>query len=90
MINVIYDIQYKPSFVRSFKKSDPYLQEEIEEAMTKLKNSSHHEPLRVHKLTGKLKDFYSCSVNYSHCIMFFYEQKTIITLVTLGTHNVYK
>ncbi|MDD3694316.1 MAG: type II toxin-antitoxin system mRNA interferase toxin, RelE/StbE family [Candidatus Pacebacteria bacterium] len=85
-----YEIKFTPSFLRSFKKSHPHLQDEIETTIEKLKDASNHQSLRVHKLSGRLKNFYSCSVNYQQRIVFEFREKTIIVLLAVGDHDVYR
>lgn len=89
-MSIIYEIQYKPSFVRKFKKANPLLQEEILETIELLKDSKNHDKLRVHKLKGQLKDFHSCSVNYKHRIVIQFQKGTIIILLEVGDHSIYQ
>jgi addiction module RelE/StbE family toxin len=84
------EISYKPSFVRQFNKLEKELQEEILEKLEIFKNKKNHKNLKVHKLNGKLKDFYSFSVNYAYRIVFMYESKQKATLLAVGDHEVYK
>jgi mRNA-degrading endonuclease YafQ of YafQ-DinJ toxin-antitoxin module len=83
-------LRYKPSFVRAFAKLPAALQYEALERVEQFKNPAHHHPLRVHKLHGALKGFYSFSVTYSHRIVFQYESKTMAVLVAIGDHDVYR
>ena len=68
-------ISYKPSFVREFKKLPSELQEETLERIDLFRNVENHKKLKAHKLKGRLKNFYSFSVTYSHRIVFSYESK---------------
>ena len=83
-------IRYKPSFVRDFKKLPTELQEEAFEKIEDFRDSSKHKKLKVHKLKGRLKDFYSFSVTYSHRIVFLYENKQTVTFVAIGDHDIYR
>ncbi|MCA9357330.1 type II toxin-antitoxin system mRNA interferase toxin, RelE/StbE family [Candidatus Nomurabacteria bacterium] len=83
-------ISYKPSFVREFKKLPVELQEEAMERIDLFKDVKNHKKLKVHKLKGRLKDFHSFSVTYSHRIVFSYESKEEIVLIAVGDHDVYK
>ncbi len=84
------EIWYKTRFIRQFNKLDPILKNEVEDTVNLLKDNKNHKKLRVHKLSGKLKECYSCSVNYSHRILFMYENKKQITLLAVGDHSVYE
>lgn len=83
-------IRYKPSFVRDFKKLPSGLQEDILEKIELFRIVENHDKLKIHKLNGRLKDFYSFSVTYSHRIVFQYEAREEIVFVAVGNHDVYK
>lgn len=84
------EIKYKPSFLRDFKRLPVEIQEEAKERIVSFTNTSNHKKLKVHKLKGKLKDYYSFSVTYSHRIVFQYETKKSIVFIAIGDHDVYK
>ena len=83
-------IRYKPSFVREFKKLPVELQEEALERINLFKDVENHKKLKVHKLKGRLADFYSFSVTYSHRIVFSFESKKEVVFISIGDHKVYK
>jgi mRNA-degrading endonuclease YafQ of YafQ-DinJ toxin-antitoxin module len=83
-------ISFKPSFVREFKKLPAELQEEALERIDLFRKVENHQKLKVHKLKGRLSDFYSFSVTYSHRIVFSYESKTEVMFLAIGDHDVYK
>ncbi len=83
-------IRYKPSFVREFKKLSVELQSEALERIELFKDQRNHEKLKTHKLRGKLKEFYSFSVTYSHCIVFSYESEDIVVFLAIGDHTIYR
>ena len=83
-------VVYKPSFLREFKKLPADLQTEAKERMELFQDKKNHKKLKVHKLQGKLKDYSSFSVNYSHRIVFSYETKIRVVFIAIGDHDVYK
>jgi mRNA-degrading endonuclease YafQ of YafQ-DinJ toxin-antitoxin module len=83
-------IKYKPSFLREFKKLPFDIQEEAREKIVLFQDVANHQRLKVHKLQGKLKDFSSFSITYSHRIIFIYEADGSVVLVAVGTHGVYQ
>jgi mRNA-degrading endonuclease YafQ of YafQ-DinJ toxin-antitoxin module len=83
-------IGYKPSFVREFKRLPAELQEEALERIDLFRKIENHKKLKVHKLKGRLKDFHSFSVTYSHRIVFSFESKNEVVFLAIGDHNVYK
>lgn len=83
-------IFYKPTFVRQYKKLPPLLQEEAKEKIELFRKNPKHSFLKAHKLKGKLKGFWSFSVNYEYRIVFQFESKKEAALLVIGTHDVYK
>ena len=83
-------ISYKPSFLRDFKRLPKDLQEEAKERIDLFRDTKNHKKLKVHKLKGKLKEYYSFSVNYSHRIVITYETKQKIIFMAIGDPDVYK
>ena len=86
----MYKIRFKPTFVRQYKKLIPALQEEVKERIEILKLDPKHQFLKTHKSTGKLQEFWSCSVNYQYRIIFEYEKSDTIVLLMVGDHGIYK
>ncbi|MBI5152545.1 type II toxin-antitoxin system mRNA interferase toxin, RelE/StbE family [Candidatus Peregrinibacteria bacterium] len=84
------EILYKPTFVRQYKKYSKPLQDEIKEKIGLFCQDPNHSFLKTHKLKGKLKDFWSFSVNYEYRIVFKYESKNTAILLAVGDHDVYK
>ena len=83
-------IVYKPSFIRHLKKLPKALQEEAKEKINLFHIDPNHLFLKAHKLKGRLSGRWSFSVNYQYRIVFRYESKDRIVLLTIGDHNVYK
>lgn len=46
--------------------------------------------LRTHKLTGRLKEFWSFSVDHQHRIIFEFVSKDTIWFHSIGTHDIYR
>lgn len=86
MINII----YSPVFVKQFGKLDKDFQDEVIEKIELFKNKDNHLLLKVHKLHGELKEFYSFSVNYKIRIVFIWSKNDEVTLFAIGDHDVYK
>ncbi len=84
------EIVYIPRFIKRFKNLPLELQEEALEKIELLKNPKNHSLLKVHKLHGRLKDYYSFSVNYKTRIIFEYLSKNIIAPLSIGDHDMYK
>ncbi len=83
------EILYKPKFIKQFEALETLLQKEILEKIELFKNTNNHKQLGVHKLHGHLKDCYSFSINYKFRIIFQYESKKEVVLLTIGDHDIY-
>jgi mRNA-degrading endonuclease YafQ of YafQ-DinJ toxin-antitoxin module len=66
------------------------LREEAAERIVELASIGNHSKLKVHKLHGKFKNCFSFSVNYRTRIVFQYENKRTISLLTIGDHEIYR
>lgn len=84
------EVIYKPIFIRQFNKLGKDLQEEVLEKVELFKDVSTHQVLKVHKLNGKLKNYYSFSVNYRYRIIFEFKTKNIVHILSIGDHDIYK
>jgi addiction module RelE/StbE family toxin len=85
MIKVI----YTNYFLRSFKKLNPNLKDEVKEKIELFKNKENHQKLKVHKLQGKLAGRFAFSVNYSIRIIFKQEGESVTFLLEVGDHSIY-
>ncbi|MSR67935.1 type II toxin-antitoxin system mRNA interferase toxin, RelE/StbE family [Candidatus Peribacteria bacterium] len=83
-------VLYTPKFVRQWKKLESDLQEEVERCLAELRKNPKLPSLKVHKLTGTLKGFLSCSVNYKYRIVFEWDDPKTIAVLSVGDHDVYR
>jgi addiction module RelE/StbE family toxin len=71
-----------------FLKKHPNLIKKYEKTILLLESNPHHPSLRLHKLQGKLQEFYSVSIdmNYRIIIDFIIVDKKIF-LIDIGSHS---
>lgn len=84
------DVGYSSSFTKAYKKLlKSYL--EIEDKFWDKVDIFYENPfdsqLKTHKLSGKLKDLWSFSVDFSIRIIFYFESKDLVTFVDIGNHE---
>ena len=83
-------VLYKPTFVRQYDQLPGELKEEVRERVACFQRNPRLSLLRTHKLKGALKGFLSFSVNYRYRIVFQWENRSTVVLLTVGDHDVYQ
>jgi proteic killer suppression protein len=84
---LIFTEQYEKR-IRKFIKKHPELLSQYEKTIRLLEVNPHHPSLRLHKLSGKLSDLHSVSINISYRITLelIITEKEIIP-IEIGTHD---
>jgi len=67
-------------------KRDPQLKKHLRRTLEKLQENPFNPELKTHKLSGSLKEFWSCSVTYQIRIRFKIVDD-IIELIDTGKHD---
>jgi mRNA interferase YafQ len=84
-----------PAFERSlakFIRANHALQSHVEKTINNMEQDVFARHLRVHKLTGQLKEYRACSCGYDCRIMFTFVHdaqsgEELILLLDVGTHD---
>ncbi len=84
------EVKYTPSFVRQAKSLEEATFKELEKKIASFKNPKNHTSLRVHKLKGRLKDFYAFSVTHRTRVIFEYVTENEAWFHHVGGHEVYE
>lgn len=84
---IIYTESYNKRAAR-FARRHPELLPQYEKTLKLLEINPHHPSLRLHRLTGRLSDLHSVSINITYRITleFLLEEKTIVP-VDVGKHE---
>ena len=84
---LIFTEQYEKR-LRKFIKKHPELLSQYEKTIRLLEVNPHHPSLRLHKLSGKLSDLHSVSINISYriTIELIITEKEVIP-VEIGSHD---
>lgn len=74
--------------LQKFRQKHPELREQYFKTITILEDNPYHPSLRLHKLHGKLRDYYSVAINLKYRIMidFIVRDDTVI-LISIGSHG---
>lgn len=84
------EVHFSPSFKRAFKKKikgRPELEEIFYEKLQIFIDNPFDLRLKTHKLSGKLKDMWSFSINYQIRVVFTFVNSDIAIFEDFGTHN---
>lgn len=79
---------YTARFLRSLKKSDNLVQDDIIRAVKLFEKGKNDESLRLHVLHGKFKSYQAFSANFSYRILI-KKVKDTVYYVDVGTHDIY-
>jgi len=87
----MYEVIFSKSFTRRaqrFFRKHPQLYPRYEKAVRLLKANPHHPSLRLHKLSGSLRTYYSISISMDYRVLldFVIEDRRII-LLDIGDHD---
>ncbi len=80
---------YTARFLRSLKKCDGGVQDDVIAAVSLFEKGKSNEALKLHKLHGKFKSWHAFSANFTHRVIIKTEKHTTYYL-DVGTHDVYK
>ena len=81
---------FSSSFKRAFKKSvagNASLETKFWERVELFKNNPFDPKLRTHKLSGKLKDLWSFSIEYDVRVIFSFAEQDKVIFVDIGSHK---
>jgi len=80
---------YTARFLRSLKKCDPGVQEDVTRAVALFEKGESDETLKLHKLHGKFRAYHAFSANFSYRVIVKIE-KGATYFVDVGAHDIYR
>jgi mRNA-degrading endonuclease YafQ of YafQ-DinJ toxin-antitoxin module len=80
---------YTARFLRSLKKLEREIQDDVIFGIEEFKITKNHEKLKLHKLHGSMKKYHAFSVNFYYRVVVRINKKHIY-FMDVGTHDVYK
>jgi mRNA-degrading endonuclease YafQ of YafQ-DinJ toxin-antitoxin module len=84
------EVSFSSSFKRAFKrriKGNVELETRFWQKLEQFTIDPFEPSLRTHKLSGKLKDFWSFSVDYDERILFYFTEQEKAVFVDIGSHD---
>lgn len=83
-------IYYSGKFAKEYKKLPRKVKLSAEKKEKVFRIDPFDPQLKAHKLTGRLKEYYSFSIDYQYRIIFEFVKKDIVWFHSVGTHEIYK
>ena len=84
-------IEYSSHFKRAYSKLGQVLQRKAEHAERLFRKNPLDPKLDTHKLKGKLKPWWSFSINYHNRIAFkFVKDHALVVFLDVGDHDIYR
>lgn len=83
-------IYYSRKFAKEYKKLPIRLKIQAEKKEKIFRNNPLDPRLKTHKLTGKLQEFWSFSIDRKHRIIFEFESSQTVWFHSVGTHQIYR
>ncbi len=83
-------IYYSSKFAKEYKRLPKTVKIAAERKEAIFRKDLFDPQLKTHKLTGKLKEYYSFSIDYQYRIIFELIKKDIVWFHSVGTHEIYK
>lgn len=77
-------------FKKSYKRLPLEIKRKAEQKVEIFVSNPFHPVLKTHKLKGKLKDYWSFSVDKNYRILFKFVEKDKVIFFDIGTHEIYK
>lgn len=84
------EISFSSSFQRVFKKrikGNAALEAKFWQKVEQFTQDPFDQRLKTHKLSGKLKDLWSFSVEYDERVLFYFAGEGMVVFVDIGNHD---
>ncbi|MEK7524036.1 MAG: type II toxin-antitoxin system mRNA interferase toxin, RelE/StbE family [Patescibacteria group bacterium] len=79
-----------PLFEKNYKALPRHIQLNLQKKEKIFQINPHHPSLKTHKLSGKMKEFSSFSINRSYRVIFRFVAKNQVIFYDVGTHQIYQ
>jgi mRNA-degrading endonuclease YafQ of YafQ-DinJ toxin-antitoxin module len=82
-------ITYSSHFAKAFKALPEKIKNQAIQKENIFRANCFDTRLKSHKLKGKLKEYWSFSINYSYRILFEFGDDGEVGFIDIGTHSIY-
>lgn len=84
------EIEYSTHFRRAYQKLPSGVQKRAEKREALFREHPFHLVLKTHKLHGKLKEFFSFSIDHRYRIVFKFVGRQRVVFLDAGDHDIYR
>jgi len=84
------EVSFSSPFKRAFKKrikGNEDVEERFWQKLERFSGNPYDPSLKTHKLSGKLKEFWSFSVDYDARVLFYFTDDGKAVFVDIGSHD---
>lgn len=86
MIKVSFDDSFKRTFKKRIKENKN-LENKFKMGLEIFINNPFDSRLKTHKLSGKLKDLWSFTIEYDQRVIFYFTEDDKAVFIDIGNHN---
>ncbi len=83
-------IIYSPQFIKDYNRLEIQTKRKAEKKEIIFKKNPFDARLKTHKLSGRLRDTWSFSIDYNYRIIFEFQSEKTIIFHAIGGHSIYK
>lgn len=86
MIEITFDDSFKKSYRKRFQGRED-LERKFRIKLENFRDNPFDPPLKTHKLSGKLKDLWSFSIEYDNRVIFYFTDEGKAVFIGIGNHD---
>lgn len=86
----IREVGYHRKFIKNAEKLPDRIKQLLIEREAMFRLDIYNPILKTHKLSGRLGQFWSFSLNYSYRVVFEFVSEDEVIFINVGTHEIYK
>ncbi|MDD4027159.1 MAG: type II toxin-antitoxin system mRNA interferase toxin, RelE/StbE family [Candidatus Shapirobacteria bacterium] len=83
-------INYSSKFYKEYKRLSSEVKKKAEKQENIFRQNPFDPRLKTHRLTGKLQNLWSFSVDYKTRIIFEFASENLVWFHNVGSHSIYK
>ncbi|MBU0619122.1 type II toxin-antitoxin system YafQ family toxin [Patescibacteria group bacterium] len=83
-------IHYTTNFVKKWKKLSRAEKNRYQQRIKLFKQDPFNQPLKTHKLKGRLSNYWSFSLDYQQRVIFAFKNNNQVIFYNFGSHQIYR